>query len=296
MARRCVSLIGLLNIGLAGCRPEAAQPPPDVPPPAAATAAESQLILSPSVLDEAFLVGTETSVRWRFAGDEFVVETWNEPLPESLQAVLLQQAGGVYRIAGQWRLLDKGHRLQLIRLQADGPATVPQADLMIEQGPGETLIISGTTYRLLDHPNIREVLPQDRFRARFVGADAPDRVRLEHDGKIETLRLAGIVGPPEDHPLRVQAIERVEQLLRDARLHAHVFDPPEQSPRRAHVYAEGFRWVNLMLIDEGLAWHDKPNDNSWLFATHEDVARRSQVGIWSQPDSVPPWWTPTQKE
>ena len=47
--------------------------------------------------------------------------------------------------------------------------------------------------------------------------------------------------------------------------------------------------LSLALIRQGLAWHYKEYSSDQLLADAEDQARASRLGIWSQPDPIPPW-------
>jgi endonuclease YncB( thermonuclease family) len=259
-----------------------------------ATRTAPSLILSPSVLNEAFLIGKHAPIRWRFVDNEFVVESWERPLPQSLLDAALLEAGGVYRLGGHWQLLDDGHRLRLYDLQADGPGVKPFADVMVDSGPGESLIVGGVACTLMNHPDNPEILPDDSFRARLNAVREGHLIDLQHDGTIETLRLGGIVSPAADQPVGRQAVERADQLMRGKRLQVKVYDSPPRQPRHAHVFTSDLVWVNLQLVEEGLAWHDKPNDHEWLFSTREDMARQAQLGIWSDGHLTPPWWTPAR--
>ena len=79
--------------------------------------------------------------------------------------------------------------------------------------------------------------------------------------------------------------------MQGKRLQIKVYDQPPHSPRRAQVFTSDFYWVNLQLIEEGLAWHDKPHDHEWLFSSREDGAREKRLGLWAT-NLTPPWWTP----
>ena len=151
-------------------------------PTAGDTSVRQSLILSPSALDEAFLLGQQAPIRWRFLDDQFVVESWNEPLPQRLCERMLEESGPVYRIGGRWELLDGGHELHVSQLQADGPAVKEQADLAVVEGTGDTLIVEGTPYVLLEHPGHREVLPDANFRGRLVAVQVGHLLTIDHDG------------------------------------------------------------------------------------------------------------------
>lgn len=56
----------------------------------------------------------------------------------------------------------------------------------------------------------------------------------------------------------------------------------------AFVYV-GDTCVNKYLIEIGMAWHYKKYNNDSLLAKLEIEAREKKIGLWSQPDPIPPW-------
>jgi endonuclease YncB( thermonuclease family) len=279
----------LLALLAVGCGQREAPPP--VPEAASETPARGPLILSPTALDEAFLLARDLPLRWRFLGDRFVLESWYKPLPETWLQTMLQSTGPVYRIEGRWQLLDDGHRFQLRDLQADGPAGLPLAELVVEAGPGDTLIVGGIACLLESHPGDPEVLPDDFYFARLVEALAGDLVEVEHGERRETVQLAGIVCPGVEHAVGRRARERADELMRNRSLKIRIFDQPPHRPRHAQVIVSDQIWANMRLVEEGLAWHDRPSDRQWLLSVREDKARQQRLGIWADPGLLPPWWT-----
>ena len=55
-----------------------------------------------------------------------------------------------------------------------------------------------------------------------------------------------------------------------------------------HILIDG-RDVNLMMLEEGMAWHYKHYDRNARLARAEDEARAAKKGLWSDGDPVPPW-------
>ena len=55
-----------------------------------------------------------------------------------------------------------------------------------------------------------------------------------------------------------------------------------------HILIDG-RDVNLMMLEEGMAWHYKHYDRNARLARAEDEARAAKKGLWSDGEPVPPW-------
>ena len=51
----------------------------------------------------------------------------------------------------------------------------------------------------------------------------------------------------------------------------------------------GQRWINAEMVNEGMAWHYKFFSKDATVAAAEVKARAAKLGIWSQPNPVPPW-------
>lgn len=47
--------------------------------------------------------------------------------------------------------------------------------------------------------------------------------------------------------------------------------------------------VNLKMVQDGLAWHFKRFDNTPTYAQAEEEARAKKIGLWKDPDPIPPW-------
>ena len=55
-----------------------------------------------------------------------------------------------------------------------------------------------------------------------------------------------------------------------------------------HILIDG-RDVNLLMLEEGMAWHYKHYDHNARLARAEEEARAAKKGLWSDGDPVPPW-------
>jgi endonuclease YncB( thermonuclease family) len=55
-----------------------------------------------------------------------------------------------------------------------------------------------------------------------------------------------------------------------------------------HILIDG-RDVNLLMLQEGMAWHYKHYDHNARLARAEEEARVAKKGLWGDGDPVPPW-------
>ena len=51
----------------------------------------------------------------------------------------------------------------------------------------------------------------------------------------------------------------------------------------------GQRWINAEMVQEGMAWHYNFFSKDATIAAAQTKAKASKIGIWSQPNPVPPW-------
>jgi endonuclease YncB( thermonuclease family) len=64
----------------------------------------------------------------------------------------------------------------------------------------------------------------------------------------------------------------------------------------AHVLVEG-KDTNLMMLEQGMAWHYTKYSSNTRLQRAEDEARVARKGLWADRDPVPPWdWRKTERE
>lgn len=62
--------------------------------------------------------------------------------------------------------------------------------------------------------------------------------------------------------------------------------------RYGRILAEVFcdsKNINLLMVEEGLAWHYKKFSKDIRYARREEIARNKEIGIWSKINPIPPW-------
>jgi micrococcal nuclease len=64
----------------------------------------------------------------------------------------------------------------------------------------------------------------------------------------------------------------------------------------AHVLVDG-KDTNLMMLEQGLAWHYTEYSNNKRLQHAEDEARTARKGLWSDREPMPPWdWRKNERE
>jgi endonuclease YncB( thermonuclease family) len=68
-----------------------------------------------------------------------------------------------------------------------------------------------------------------------------------------------------------------------------VYLAADQNGRTVGDLYLGNRWINLEMVEDGLAWHLGPVSGSKELAKAEDMARKKRLGLWADSNRVPPW-------
>jgi endonuclease YncB( thermonuclease family) len=121
-----------------------------------------------------------------------------------------------------------------------------------------------------------------------------DTIILEVQGGRHTVRLAGIDAPEKNQPWGEAATRELRRRVA-GKFVVVVGQKRDRWNRLIGVVRLAGQDINLHMVDRGMAWHFKryeaeqdPADRE-AYAAAEDAARDSRLGLWSDPDPVPPW-------
>ncbi len=127
------------------------------------------------------------------------------------------------------------------------------------------------------------------FNAKVIGiTDGDSIVVLTEDKTQIKIRLEGIDCPESKQDFGERAKQATAHLCfgKDVRIEKTGED--RYGRTLAFVYIND-TCINKQLIIEGMAWHYKQYNNDTILAKLEIEARQRKIGLWSQPDPVPPW-------
>jgi endonuclease YncB( thermonuclease family) len=112
-----------------------------------------------------------------------------------------------------------------------------------------------------------------------------DSLVVLRDGQSLEIRLEGIDCPEFDQPYRKEAKSFTAALYENKQLRIQTVGRDKYGRRLVRAFVDD-REVNAELVKAGLAWqYGRDGRLSWL----EKQAKARQVGIWSQPNPIPPW-------
>lgn len=125
-------------------------------------------------------------------------------------------------------------------------------------------------------------------------ADGDTLSIMDDRKRVHKVRLAGIDAPERDQPFGVKSRENLNRLVAGHKVEVDWHKRDRYRRVVGKIYAGG-RDVNLAQVRAGMAWWywRHASDQSWLdqiiYATTHAMAWLEDVGLWADPDPVPPW-------
>jgi micrococcal nuclease len=130
---------------------------------------------------------------------------------------------------------------------------------------------------------------REPFDARTVAVHDGDTITVLRNGHEQVrIRLEGIDCPE----LHQDFGQRAKQFTSNLVFGRVVRVIPKDVDRYGRVVARvtvAARDVSLELLRGGMAWHFKRYNNEPALARLEEEARKARVGLWIQPNPLPPW-------
>lgn len=121
-------------------------------------------------------------------------------------------------------------------------------------------VSDGDTITILDE------LDKGRFRIRLFGIDCPEK--SQDFGQVAKKHLSSLIFG-KIVKVKFREIDRYGRIV-------------------GKVSLDGID-INLEMLKAGLAWHYKRYDNTPEYAEVESKAKEKGIGLWKQPNPIPPW-------
>ena len=125
-------------------------------------------------------------------------------------------------------------------------------------------------------------------------ADGDTITVLDQDNQQHRVRLAAIDTPERGQPFGQAARDAIGTLCFNRFVTVRVQETDRYGRLVGWIEADG-QSVNHRLVRDGMAWHYKQYDKSPALAELEQVARQNRLGLWSDPNPIPPWEWRKQK-
>jgi endonuclease YncB( thermonuclease family) len=111
-----------------------------------------------------------------------------------------------------------------------------------------------------------------------------------YQGNVIRIRFQHIDCPENDQPYGDEATSLTAELCENRTViisHFNDYDP--YGRLIAEIITPQGDTVNRELVKAGYAWHYKRYSNDVDYASLENQARNSKVGLWTEKDPVAPW-------
>ena len=129
------------------------------------------------------------------------------------------------------------------------------------------------------------------YPARVVGVTDGDTLTVLESEKTQVkIRLHGVDAPEAGQDFGSRAKQAASELAFGKDVTIREVDRDRYGRTVADVILADGKSLNLTMIDRGLAWWYRqyaPKDPSFMRA--EVCAKRAHLGLWSQPNPIPPW-------
>ena len=132
------------------------------------------------------------------------------------------------------------------------------------------------------------------WEGKVVGISDGDTIKVLQDGKQVIIRLASIDCPEKGQPYGQAARKFTASLVAGKVVKVWQTDTDRYGRIVGFVFADGID-VNKELLKAGMAWHYKQYSRDPELAKLEFQARAKKIGLWAEPDPVPPWEWRQQK-
>lgn len=115
-----------------------------------------------------------------------------------------------------------------------------------------------------------------------------DTIEVMHDGRAERIRLQGIDCPEKNQPFGTKAKQFTSDLVFGKMVEVKPVEKDRYGRTIGWITAAGQN-VNEAIVAAGFAWHYKQYSKDQNLADAEKAARQSRLGLWTDPNPIPPW-------
>jgi len=140
---------------------------------------------------------------------------------------------------------------------------------------------------------VKPTLPVDPSATVFIGTATRvsdgDTIKI-HDSRQgeQTIRFLGIDAPEKQQRFGPEARQWLADQVAGKSVRVEVTEKDEYGRWLGNLYV-GDLWLNLALVEQGLAWHYVRYSDDARLADAQSEAREKRVGIWQDARRIPPW-------
>ena len=120
---------------------------------------------------------------------------------------------------------------------------------------------------------------------------------LTQDSILITVRLANIDCPEKKQPFSKRAKQFTTDAIFGNTVKMEVLKKDRYGRSVADVIYKDSKHLSQELLKAGLAWHYIKYSKDSFFQALENEARKNKVGLWQDPNAIPPWeWRANKKK
>ena len=143
---------------------------------------------------------------------------------------------------------------------------------------------------LAGHSHVQEHKGGESLQVRVTWVYDGDTIQVVlPGGQKERLRLLGIDAPEHHQAWSARSRERLRALTLGKTVSARLVERDLYGRWLATLFLPTGGEVNLMLVQEGLAWHYRHYFPDSRYARAQKDAQRGRLGLWRDPAPTPPW-------
>ena len=128
----------------------------------------------------------------------------------------------------------------------------------------------------------------EEFSGKVVALSDGDTITVLKDRKQIKVRLEGIDAPEKSQAFGNKSKDALADLIGRKEVGIHATGTDKYGRTLARVSIEG-QDVSEWMVAHGMAWHYKEYSDDETLAELEDKARASKLGLWAEPNTLPPW-------
>ncbi len=126
------------------------------------------------------------------------------------------------------------------------------------------------------------------FSGKVVGVSDGDTITVLYGKKQYKIRLLHIDCPESSQAFGTKAKQTLSSKIFGKTVTVKWKEKDRYERILGDIYI-GQRWINAEMVQAGVAWHYNFFSKDATIAAAQTKAKASKIGIWSQPNPVPPW-------
>ncbi|MCY2990931.1 MAG: thermonuclease family protein [Planctomycetota bacterium] len=127
------------------------------------------------------------------------------------------------------------------------------------------------------------------IRGKVISVTDGNCLAVQDEGKqVHQVRLDGIDAPVLSQPFGTQAKTALSEKVLNMDVTVRFVGKDKHARLVASIFVAG-RWINLELVDEGIAWHISKYSLCKRLAAAQKAAQTKRLGLWLVSNPIPPW-------